>query len=552
MRALPLSAMLLPLITSFPSGCDGSGEVLESAEYRALPSAGSVVRLVNVSSNKCVDLENGSPDDGANIRQWPCNGATAQEFVLDPAADGYVLLRNVASNKCLDVWGWSTSPGANIAQWACHGGTNQQFMLEETSNGIATIRSRLSNLVLDVEGGSAADGANIMQWNAHGGANQRFEVISAGGGGDGGGDGGGPDPSCGDPNDFDAWVHLEGGTWIAENGGSTVYTGGDMMHAMQAGLDSLTPGRSSKESVLVCGSGTIGPHAGSIKRVRLPSYSILDVRGTMTIADTGEGDIVPVACRNASHVEVPNLRIEGNPRYSVWVQSCSDVELGDIDISLSNILTIGHGIRIDDSLGSMSTDVSIDHVQVEGTGTHGVETYGVDDLTIGHVEAVDTGGCGLLLNATTHADIGVVDAVGAGSGTGYAAFRIANGAGRIGGQYPTNIHVGEVNAQGGGRGVFCVSDSGGLEIDHVDISQTETNAILLENCHNVSLATGGGTVSGGGNIRIAARADMAPSSDITLENLTVVNNGILESPCSGTNNVASNITLVGSSLQMCN
>jgi len=173
------------LVSLTLSACDVEddieGDPAEEEMYRSLPSAWSTVNFVNQNSGKCIDLENGSPDDGANIRQWPCNGATAQEFVLEPASGGYVLLRNVASNKCVDVFEWSTSPGGNIAQWACHGGDNQQFMLEETSNGVATIRSRLSNLALDVENFSTADGANIMQWDAHSGTNQQFAVVPAGG-----------------------------------------------------------------------------------------------------------------------------------------------------------------------------------------------------------------------------------------------------------------------------------------------------------------------------------------------------------------------------------
>lgn len=51
-------------------------------------------------------------------------------------------------------------------------------------------------------------------------------------------------------------------------------------------------------------------------------------------------------------------------------------------------------------------------------------------------------------------------------------------------------------ARGGGRGVFCVSESGGAVIDRVDLAQTGNNAILIENCHNVNIAAQGGTVTG--------------------------------------------------------
>ena len=50
---------------------------------------------------------------------------------------------------------------------------------------------------------------------------------------------------------------------------------------------------------------------------------------------------------------------------------------------------------------------------------------------------------------------------------------MANRNGRIGDSYPTNIHVGEVKARGGGRGIFCVSESGGAVIDRIDIERNE-------------------------------------------------------------------------------
>jgi hypothetical protein len=143
-----------------------------------------------------------------------------------------------------------------------------------------------------------------------------------------------------------------------------------------------------------------------------------------------------------------------------------------------------------------------------------------------------------------------VDAENAGAGTGYAAFRVANRNGRIGSAYPTNIRVGTVRARGGGRGIFCVSESGGLVIERIDVANTGNNAILVENCYNVNIASAGGSVSGGGEIRLAARSEFANNSDITIQNLTVTNSAVRESPC-GTNTTFRNITLNNSSMNVC-
>ena len=200
----------------------------------------------------------------------------------------------------------------------------------------------------------------------------------------------------------------------------------------------------------------------------------------------------------------------------MFFRDVDNLRLGQIDIRV----TSGLGVRIDNHGRSDRSqkvrNIQIDYVYVQGTSAQGVETYGVDDITIGTVVARDVGESGLLLNDTTNAEVGLVDSINSGAGTGYAAFRTANRNGRINNAYPTNIHVGQVIARSGGRGIFCVSESGGLVIDRVDIANTGNNAILLENCYNVNIAAVSGTVNGGGEIRIAARTEFANTSDITV------------------------------------
>jgi hypothetical protein len=221
------------------------------------------------------------------------------------------------------------------------------------------------------------------------------------------------------------------------------------------------------------------------------------------------------------------------------------LHLGQITLNLSG----GLGIRFERDFPG-STNVRMDNVFVSGTGNHGVETWNVDGLTIGTVTARDVDFAGLLLNNTRNAEIGTVDGENVATGTGYAVFRTANRNGRIGNSYPTNIHVGEVIARGGGRGIFCVSESGGLVIDRVDIANTGNNAMLIENCYNVTVAAQGGSVTGPGSIRIAARSEFPNTSDVTLSNLTVTNSAITESPCA-VNTVVSNNTMVNSPLDIC-
>ncbi|MGA5416962.1 hypothetical protein ACPMJQ_09375 [Streptomyces pseudogriseolus] len=349
--------------------------------------------------------------------------------------------------------------------------------------------------------------------------------------------------ACGDGT-YHAEAVRSGSTWTARRGSSTVYTGTDMRAAVQAAISSLSSGRTSKERVVVRGSGTVS--AGS--RISLPSHTVLDVCGTIDVTGTGSGDQAPVYSRGTRDIEVQHLNVTGAPLYGIFLRNVQNVVLGQIDMRLSR----GLGVRIDNrgDTSQWTRNVRIDNVYVSGASSHAVETYGVDGLTVGTVTARDVGESGLLLNQTINATVTKVDAENAGAGTGYAAFRMANRNGRIGSGYPTNIRVGEVIARGGGRGVFCVSESGGATIDRVTLSDTGNNAILIENCSNVNLAAQSGTVTGGGEIRLAARSEFPNNRDITIQNLTVTNSSIRESPC-GENTTFRNNRLVNSAQSIC-
>jgi hypothetical protein len=351
--------------------------------------------------------------------------------------------------------------------------------------------------------------------------------------------------ACGEGS-FNAEAVLNGSTWTARNGGSTVYTGTDMRAAVQAALNSLTAGRTSKQSVVVRGSGSISAGA----RISVPSYTILDVCGNITATGSGSGDNAPIYSRGTRDIEIRWLNVRGAPLYGIFMRNVNNLVLGQINMQVSG----GLGIRIDNHGGDRAVkvrNIRIDNVYISGATNQGVETYGVDGLTVGTVTTRNVGYSGLLLNDTINATVGTVDAENTGTGTGYAAFRMANRNGRIGSSYPTNIRVGTVRARGGGRGIFCVSESGGAVIDRVDIANTGNNSVLIENCYNVTLAGASGTVNGGGEMRIAARTEFPPSSNIRFQNLTVSNTNIRWSPCTGTGNTISNVTRTNSTLYWC-
>jgi hypothetical protein len=511
------------------------GTVAVSAPARAATvDPGAEYLLVNRHSGLVADVLDASTADGAEIIQWNrLDAAPWQRWKFQDMGSGYHRIVSVHSGKAIDVWERSTADGAEVRQYTPGSGANQQFRLVDTAGGVQLV-NRHSGKALEVWDWSTAPGGRLSQYTSHGGTSQVWDLVRATSGGGTG--------ACGSGT-FTTEATKDGSTWTARRGATTLYTGADMASAMRAAVGGLTAGRTSQERVVVRGSGTIS--AGT--SVDLPSHTSIEVCGTIDVTGTPRANHAPLRMQHVQDVSVPHLTMTGAPYFGLWVRTSSDVHLGQIDLRLSGGLGIRIDSRDDDSVRE-ARDIRIDDVYVSGTSNHGVETYGVDGISIGTVTARDTGYSGLLLNDTVNATVGRVDAQGAGTGTGYAAFRMANRNGSIAGAYPTNVRVGEVVARGGGRGIFCVSESGGAVVDRVDIAGTGSNAVLIENCTNVTIA--GGTIAGPGDVRIAARSEFANTRDVTFANVTLRDTTFRESPC-GTNTRLTNITWSNSSDQSC-
>ena len=348
-------------------------------------------------------------------------------------------------------------------------------------------------------------------------------------GGTGGGGSTGMYACDGSTDGYTTLMIKSGSTWTVTNGGEQVHSGSDMEAALRAAYGSLTPGRSTKESILVQGSGDISASS----QVGIPSFTVVNFCGTLNVSGTPSGsDRSPLYARNATDIEIPNLKMTGSPQYGIFFRGTNNMHLGQIDLRLTS--SAGIGIRVDTS-GKAGTDtnfnenLTIDYVYGSGMSSHIVETYGISKITIGSVEGDNVGECGVLLNRSINANIDLVSCTDCATGTGYAAFRMANNNGVIGGSHDTvNIVVKSVVARGGGRGVFSVSGSGAARIDHVDIEGTGNNSILLENAHNVTVGASAkqSRIADSGQLRIAGT-----SSDILIQNIAVSGTTIAENPC---------------------
>ncbi|KAF2642455.1 hypothetical protein P280DRAFT_467809 [Massarina eburnea CBS 473.64] len=305
------------------------------------------------------------------------------------------------------------------------------------------------------------------------------------------------------------------GTFTVKKGSSTVYTGTDYLAAINSGITNTASG----QRLVVSSSGSIGANTITIK-----SGITFEGCGTINVGYRAAHGAIEIL--NNSGTKIPYLTLTGAPYFAVRVYGSKDITFGVITMNLTG----GIGIRFDRDQAANS-NIKMDTVSVTGATSHGIETWNIAGFSINKFTGRNLGECGLLVQATTNAKIGTVDCDNCGAGTGYAALRFANQNGKLNGGYSTNIYVDKLIAKGGGRGLFCVSESGAAEITTVDISGTENNAILIENCYGVNIK--GGTVKGGGEVRISARDEFANTKDITVT-LKVDDTTVKESPC-GTN-----------------
>ncbi|NLW31604.1 MAG: hypothetical protein GXY77_09130 [Fibrobacter sp.] len=209
--------------------------------------------------------------------------------------------------------------------------------------------------------------------------------------------------TCGE-GDYDAEAILNGSTWTVTNDGNTVYAGSDMLRAMQEAVGSLSRNRTRIERVLVKGDGTIQAN----RSLDLPSYTAIDVCGTINVTGSASGDNAVIRGRDVHDIEIENLSVTGAPYFGIFFRKGYNITLKQINLQLSG----GLGIRIDnDPSGSGNwgstnrvKNVRMDNVYVSGANNHGVETYDVDGLKIGKVTARNVANCGLILNSTINAE----------------------------------------------------------------------------------------------------------------------------------------------------
>ncbi len=149
---------------------------LEAVSPNEIPSGSYSITSKN--SNKVLDVSGCSTAVGANVQQWPWNGANCQRWTINATPDGYYEILSNVSGLALDVDGCLSTSGRNVQTWTSSGANCQRWGFEEVEPGYFKIISKNGLKVLDVSECSTADGANVQQWTWLGGDCQRWSLQS--------------------------------------------------------------------------------------------------------------------------------------------------------------------------------------------------------------------------------------------------------------------------------------------------------------------------------------------------------------------------------------
>ncbi|WP_328874598.1 RICIN domain-containing protein [Streptomyces sp. NBC_00287] len=124
--------------------------------------------LIARHSGRCADVTSQSQWQGAQLKQYDCNGGTHQKYWFKPVGGGYYQLMARHSSLCV------RENASTVTQENCNASaTNQQWSMTSTGSYVNVV-SRATGECLDVNGASTANSAAIITYTCNGGTNQQW------------------------------------------------------------------------------------------------------------------------------------------------------------------------------------------------------------------------------------------------------------------------------------------------------------------------------------------------------------------------------------------
>jgi hypothetical protein len=124
--------------------------------------------LIARHSGRCADVTSQSLWQGAQVKQYDCNGGGNQKYWFKSVGSGYYQLVVRNSSLCVQ------ENASTVTQENCDTSAATQQWSVATSGSYVTLTSRASGECLDVSGASTANSATVITYTCSGAANQQW------------------------------------------------------------------------------------------------------------------------------------------------------------------------------------------------------------------------------------------------------------------------------------------------------------------------------------------------------------------------------------------
>lgn len=124
-------------------------------------------KIKSKQSNKCIDIAAISFDNGAPMQLWEDVNGDNQKWKIQNVdtvkEDSEYVITSVNSNKVLDVENNSDENGALIQQYEYNGNNNQIWYIRYIDDKYFYIESKNSGKVIDVKNQDTQNGTTVYQ-----------------------------------------------------------------------------------------------------------------------------------------------------------------------------------------------------------------------------------------------------------------------------------------------------------------------------------------------------------------------------------------------------
>jgi len=142
-----------------------------SASKSDAPPEG-VYRIVNITSNTSLDLENGSSENGIIVQGWAsAPGEWDQYWVVKKTSSGSYRFYNRKSGTYLDMRYGLSENGTQVQCWSYSETDSQLWQFVAANNGYR-LKNVGSNTYIDLSNGSSTNGTKVQGWEYADSSNQ--------------------------------------------------------------------------------------------------------------------------------------------------------------------------------------------------------------------------------------------------------------------------------------------------------------------------------------------------------------------------------------------